>query len=149
MVFPTQQQSFEVIQLSSHQCGNGNFSMQIKWRFLNQVWRSVILHKKCRCTWFDQILAHILMITALLKTIDLFPVNDCISCWSYWNTHFDEVFDILYPFFEVIHGILHYQLRRGHIVTLMKMANFFCNSCMHGKFFIVVWWVDGTFYCLL
>ena len=39
---------------------------------------------------------------------------------------FDEVLDNFYPFHEVVHGIFHYQLSRGHgtVVATMKMANY-------------------------
>ena len=58
---------------------------------------------------FDQISALILMITALLNN------DQIVSSKSLEKLLFVEVLAIFYPFLEVIHGILHYQLRRGHI----------------------------------
>ena len=60
---------------------------------------------------FDQISALILMFTALLNN-DRIISSKCISCWSLEKLLFVEVFAIFHPFLEVIHGILHYQLRR-------------------------------------
>ena len=48
MVFPSQQQSFEVIQLSSHQCLGMEILVLRKQSnvYLNQLWRSVLLHQE-------------------------------------------------------------------------------------------------------
>ena len=67
---------------------------------------------------FDQISAHILMITALFNNN---PVNDCISCSSLEKLLFDEVPDIFYPFLEITSISTK---EKGTLVSPMIMANF-------------------------
>ena len=59
---------------------------------------------------FDQILAHILMMTALLNNYRIVNRADLLR----EKLLLDEILDIFYPFLEVMQGNLHYQ-GVGHI----------------------------------
>ena len=93
--------------------------MQIEWRLSESgVKCAVTPRKDAVIPGFDQISADILIVS--------------------WETPFDEVLDIFYPFLEVMQGILHCQVRRRAHWWLQWKWRIFCSSVMGWWYFSIV-----------